>query len=101
MFSSRCSRSPDSLSLLQNNLNCYGNDTIRPKDDNLDRAIARAVHIFLLQGEFRAEMIHLCDIFNLDLPIWDSWDVKWEKFKCKTLNDIRHNLDAIRDIRYF
>lgn len=99
MFSSRCSRSPNSLSLLQNNLS-YGNDTIRPKDDNLDRAISKAAYIFLLQDEFKAKLIHLCDIFNLDLPIWDS-SVKWEKFDCKTLNDIRHNLDAIRDIRYF
>nr|APG78281.1 RdRp [Hubei partiti-like virus 42] len=93
-------RSPVTIKLIRDDLLQFGNTTSRPVDCMMDLAIAQARRAFSLPEPVK--MIHLNDIFSLDLPIWSSSPgLPWSQLGYRTKNDIRHDVHAIKKIRYF
>ncbi|AVK59490.1 RdRP [Wuhan fly virus 6] len=93
-------RSPVTQTLIKHDLLEFGNSTKMPDNVNLKYAISLAFNDFALPE--RVKMIHLNDIFQQDLDIWNkSPGLPWRDIGYKTKGDIRKDPEAIRKVRWF
>ncbi|KAJ4448885.1 hypothetical protein ANN_00276 [Periplaneta americana] len=93
-------RSPLITADIMADISCYHNETPRPRDILLDYAILKTREDFRLPT--KVKMLHLNDVFSLDLDIWDkSPGLPWCKIGYKMKGDIRKDPDAVQGVRRF
>jgi hypothetical protein len=93
-------RSPLYLSDIVRDVLEFGNDTPMPEDRELKYALRKVRDIFRLPN--RAKMLHLNDMFQTDLDIWDkSPGFPWRDLGYETKGDIKRDVDAVRSVRKF
>ncbi|CAH0402448.1 unnamed protein product [Chilo suppressalis] len=93
-------RSPVTQSAIKHDIQKFSNLTKEPDCPFLRAAIAKTYNAFRLPQPVK--MIHLNDVFQQDLDIWDkSPGLPWKEQGYKTKNDIRKDPEAVRRVRYF
>nr|QZZ63396.1 hypothetical protein [Leuven Partiti-like virus 2] len=95
-------RSTVTIQAIRNDVLKFGNSTKYDfaNDGYMTMAVNAAYRAFMLPHPVR--MIHLNDVFTLDLPIWKSSPgLPWREYGYKTKGELRHDVDAIRQIRKF
>nr|APG78332.1 RdRp [Wuhan house centipede virus 8] len=93
-------RSPVTQSLIKHDLCEFGNKNKMPDNMLLRHAINLAFNDFALPE--KVKMIHLNDIFQQDLDIWNkSPGLPWRDIGYKTKGDIKKDPEAIKKVRWF
>lgn len=95
-------RSPVTLSLIRKDVSLFGNDTTYDFENDIYMRMAVNHTRKCFQLSSPVPMIHLNDVFSMDLPIWSSSPgLPWTTFGYKKKDDIRKDPEAIRSVRYF
>lgn len=93
-------RSPVTQTAIRHDLFQFKNLSAEPDDPLFRLAVAKAYRAFALPQPVK--MIHLNDVFQQELDIWDkSPGLPWRDCGYRSKDDIRRDPDAIRRVRLF